>query len=225
MNCIVIENDLAQQNKMLEFIEKTESLNLVQSYTNSLSAIQDLPNRDIDVIFLSAEMPGMNGIEFLEEYKLSEKTKVILTATNSEYAIKAFDNGVIDYLLYPITFPRFLKAVNRVVQLTKDNSSSKEYFFIKMGKVRVRIMFNDILWIKSASEYIVIHTLQGRYMIYSSMSDILDRLPKGFVRVHRSNIVSINKIEKIHLDSIEINGQLIKISKGYKNELEEVIGS
>ena len=220
MNCIVIESNLSQKELILNFIEETDSLILIGSFDCSIDAIRALSALDVDIVFLDMEMPGMNGLEFLEVYELPEKTKVILTASSSKYALEAFNKGVTDYLLKPISYPRFVKAVNRVVQLNKVFSSPKSYLFIKTGKVKVRVLFDDILWIKSASEYVVIHTLKGKYMVYSSMREILARLPDSFIRVHRSNIVSLSRIEKIHNDAIEINGQLIKVSKSYKDDLE-----
>ena len=224
MNCILIEGNLSQKELIINFIEETDSLILIGSFDCSIDAIRALSALDVDVVFLDVEMPGMNGLEFLEVYELPKKTKVILTASSSKYALDAFNKGLTDYLLKPISYPRFMKAVNRVVQFNKVFSSPKNYLFIKTGKVKVRVLFDDILWIKSASEYVLIHTLKGKYMVYSSMREILARLPDSFIRVHRSNIVSLSKIEKIHNDAIEINGQLIKVSKSYKNELEERIG-
>jgi DNA-binding LytR/AlgR family response regulator len=224
MNCIVIEDDLLQLELLLNYIDKTESLNLIGSFSCSIDAIKALPNLDLDIVFLDVEMPGMSGIDLLDEYEFPQKTKVILTTSSGSYALKAFDKGVTDYLLKPMTYPRFIKAVNRVVQLKKRLLPSKEYLFVKIGKVRKKVLFDDILWIKSASEYVIIHTLKGNYMVYSSMNDILARLPDSFIRVHRSNIVSISKIEKIHNDVVEINNELIKVSKSYKNDLENRIG-
>lgn len=224
MNCVLIEDDLLQQELLLNYIGETEALNLVGCFTDVISAIKELPNLEVGIIFLDVEMPGMSGMDFLECYKLSEKTKVILTTASSRYAMEAFEKGVIDYLLKPITYPRFLKAVNRVLKLEKRTFPAKDYLFIKSGKIRVKVIFDDILWIKSASEYIVIHTLKGRYMVYSSMNAILMRLSNDFIRVHRSSIVSLSKIEKIHNNAIEINGKLIKISKSYKDDLENRIG-
>jgi len=220
-----VEDDLLHQELILRYIDETESLTLVGSFSCSIDVIKALPNLDVDIVFLDVEMPGMSGIEFLEVYNLPKKTKVILTTSNSKYALEAFDKGIVDFLLKPISYPRFIKAVNRVLQLEKRLLSSKNHLFIKTGKIRVKIMFDHILWIKSESEYVVIHTLKGKYMVYSSMNGILARLSENFIRVHRSNIVSLNKIEKIHNDAVEIDGKLIKVSKSYKDDLESRIGA
>jgi DNA-binding LytR/AlgR family response regulator len=220
MKCIVIEDDIVQQELILNLINETDSLNFIRSYESSISAIKDLSNIDVDIIFLDVEMPGMSGIEFLEQFKLPEQTKVILTTSNKEYAIQAFDNGVTDYLLKPISYPRFLKAVNKVINQSKNTSSSKDFLFIKSNGAQVKLKFDDILWLQSASEYIMIYTTKGKHMVYSSMDSILEKLSNNFVRVHRSNIISLDKIEKIHNNIIEIDGQLIKVSKGYKDNLK-----
>jgi len=215
--CIIIEDDLVQQRIIENHIKCTKSLILIKSYESSIDAVNDLLYLDVDIIFLDIELPGMDGLEFLEKFKLGVKTKVILTTSNKDYALQAYDFGVVDYLLKPISYSRFLKAVNKIVIQSKNNLTNKEYLFIKSNGVTVKIDFRDILWIQSASEYVKIYTTKGKHMIYSSMNSILERLPSNFVRVHRSNIVAINKIEKIHNDIIEIDNEHIKISKGYKS--------
>jgi DNA-binding LytR/AlgR family response regulator len=222
MRCIVIEDDLVQQQLICNYINETTTLTLIASYTNSISAIKELPKDDPEIIFLDVEMPGMSGIEFLENF--NPQAQIILTTSKKEYALQAFENDVADYLLKPISYPRFLKAVNKVITQSIKPNSEKNFLFIKANGAQIKLKFNDILWIQSASEYILIYTLNGKHIVYSSMNAILEKLPKNFIRVHRSNIVSLNKIEKIHNNIIEMNGQLIRVSKSYKNGLEKKLG-
>lgn len=222
MRCIVIEDDLVQQQLILNHINETETLTLVGCYTNSIDAIKELPVDNPELIFLDVEMPGMSGIEFLE--KFNPKAQIILTTSKKKYALQAYDNDVTDYLLKPISYPRFLKAVNKAIKHSEKSNPEKDFLFIKSNGAKNKIMYNDILWIQSASEYIIIYTTKGKYMVYSSMNSILERLPHYFIRVHRSNIVSLNKIEKIHGNIIEIDGQFIKVSRGYKNSLKAKLG-
>jgi DNA-binding LytR/AlgR family response regulator len=222
MRCILIEDDIVQQQLIRNYINETTTLTLIACYTNSISAIKELPKDDPEIIFLDVEMPGMSGIEFLENF--NPQAQIILTTSKKEYALQAFENDVADYLLKPISYPRFLKAVNKVIKQSKKSTLEKDFLFIKANGVQVKLKFNDILWIQSASEYIIIYAINGKYMVYSSMNSILERLPQNFIRVHRSNIVSLNKVEKIHKNIIEINGQFIKVSKKYRASLEDKLG-
>lgn len=223
MYCFVIEDDLVQKQLLINHIHETESLDFVKSYNDPISAAKDLQQIDSGIIFLDIETPEMSGLEFIENYSLPSKANIIITTSDRNYTVKAFDNSVSDFLLKPISYARFLKAVNRVLKQNITQTPAKDYLFIKSGRVRIKIMFNDILWIKSASEYIIIYTTKSKYVVYSSMSSILKRLPNSFIRVHRSNIVSLDKIDRIHRDFIEIGNQIIKVSKRYKNSLKAKI--
>jgi DNA-binding LytR/AlgR family response regulator len=222
MRCIVVEDDLVQQQLICNYINETTTLTLIACYTNSISAIKELPKDDPEIIFLDVEMPGMSGIEFLENF--NPQAQIILTTSKKEYALQAFDNDVADYLLKPISYPRFLKAVNKLIKQSKKLTLEKDFLFIKANGTQVKLKFNDILWVQSASEYIIIYTLNGKHMVYSSMNAILERLPQDFIRVHRSSIVSLNKIEKTHNNIIEMDGQFIRVSKKYRASLEEMMG-
>ena len=189
MNCLVIEDNIVQEQLLVNHINDTNSLNLLGSYPDCKSALKKMANSDIDILFLDVEMPHMNGLEFLEQCDLNEKTHVILTTANPKYALQAFDRGVTDFLLKPITYNRFTKAIDRVIKDVKKIYSKKEFMFIKSRGAFIKLLFQDISWIQSSSEYVVIHTQQKKYMVYSSMASILDKLPSTFVRVHRSNIV------------------------------------
>jgi len=219
MNCIVIEDNLVQEQLINSHINETSSLQLLGSYPDCSSAIRTMNNFKVDILFLDIEMPGENGLEFLEHYKLDEDTQVILTTTNSKYAIRAFEAGVTDYLMKPISYQRFSKSINKVIERNKISSFKKDFMFIKSKGLFIKLMFQDIVWIKSSFEYVIIYTLDNKYMVYSSMAQILKKLPNSFVRVHRSNIVSLNRIDKIDGNVLEVNGEMVKVSKMYKNDL------
>ena len=219
MNCIVIEDNLVQEQLINSHINETSSLQLLGSFPNCASAIRTMNNFKVDILFLDIEMPGENGLEFLENYKLDEDTQVILTTTNSKYAIRAFEAGVTDYLMKPISYQRFSKSIKKVIDRNKISSFKKDFMFIKSKGLFIKLMFQDIVWIKSSFEYIIIYTFDNKYMVYSSMSQILKKLPNSFIRVHRSNIVSLNKIDKIDRNVLEVDGQIVKVSKMYKNDL------
>ncbi len=221
MNCIVIEDDKVQQKIIINLISRVDSLLLVGVYGDSESASKEISKMNVELIFLDVEMPGMTGIEFLEQIELPESTKVIMTTSNKKYALDAYENDVIDYLLKPISFSRFSKSMSKLLK-PKTSSIDNNFLFVRANGASVKLFFDDILWIKSASEYIVIYTTKGKHMVYSTMSSILEKLPEQFLRVHRSHIVSVNKIEKILPKHIEIGGQIIRIGKSYAAELEKI---
>lgn len=215
MNCIVIDDDLVQQHLISEFINKTEGVNLIHVYSNVSEVIGELD--DIDLLFLDVEMPGMSGIEFLEKY--NPKSNVILITSKRVYALDGFDNDVVDFLLKPISYQRFLKSINKIEKLKPEIDS----MYVKSNGAIVKIKFNEINWIQSASEYVVIHIGSKRYMVYSSMEKILNKLPENFIRVHRSNIVNSSKVDSVKGFVVKIEGQEVKISKTYKQQLMSIL--
>ncbi|PCI96377.1 MAG: hypothetical protein COB15_10440 [Flavobacteriales bacterium] len=224
MNCIVIEDNIVQEQLIVSHINETRTLNLLGSYPNCESAIIKMNTSKVDILFLDIEVPGMNGLEFLEKYNLQKDTHVIITTAKSKYAIKAFDNGVTDYLLKPISYNRFTKAIKKVIGKSIIESIKKDFMFIKSKGSFIKLLFQDIVWIRSSCEYVIIYTINKKYMIYSSMNKIMEKLPSSFIRIHRSNIVSIDKIDRIDGDSLELDGQMVKISKTYKNDLMSKLG-
>lgn len=224
MNCIIIEDNKVQEQLLASHIEDIGELELLGSYSECKSAIKKLTNSDVDILFLDVEIPNMNGLEFLEKCNLKENTYVILTTANPKYAIEAFDSGVTDFLLKPISYTRFSKAISKVKNQIKMNNSKKDFMFIKSRGSYVKLLYKDILWIQSSSEYVIIYTSSKKYMVYSSMAAILEKLPSTFIRVHRSNIVSVDKIDKLDGNILEVSGQSVKISKMYKESLMTKLG-
>ena len=220
MNCVIIEDNKVQQHIISEFVKTTEGLNLIGVYESVIDIMKKLNNLlDVDVLFLDVELPMMTGIEFLEKFKPS--VDVILITSNESYAVDAFNNDVVDYLVKPINYPRFLYAVNKLKVLQEN----KDSIFIKSNGVVVKLILDGVLWIKSANEYLIIYTDVKKYMVYSSMSDFLEKLPNNFTQVHRSHIVNFNKIETYSNNLLKINDHLIKVSKTYvKKVLEKMKG-
>ena len=224
MNCVIIEDDKTQAQLITRHINDTNSLKLISSYPDCMSAMKNLKKLDIDILFLDVEMPHIGGLEFLEACNLQDKTHVIITTSNTKYILKAFNIGVTDFLLKPISYDRFNNAINKVIGQLKTRALKKDYMFIKHKGSFVKLMFRDIFWIQSLSEYVVIYTEGNKYMIYSSMRSILEKLPSEFIRIHRSNIISIDKIDKVDSNVAVVNGQLVKIGKKYKDVLMSRLG-
>lgn len=226
MNCIIIDDDPLQRHLLSQYIGQVEHLELLSEFDTATKSINFLAKNHVNLIFLDVELPEMNGVEFLEQFK--PQSEIILMSGAEKYAINGFNLEVSDYLLKPITFARFSRSVNKVLaRYTDDNHShdvNSDYLFIKDKGVYHKVLFTDIIYIQSSSEYVMIHTKAKRIMLYSSMDGILKKLPANFMRVHRSYIVNLNSIERVNGNTVEINNQSINISKTYHEVLMNSLG-
>lgn len=222
MNCIVIDDDSLSRRVIEEFVKRTDSLTLNYSFETAVEAVNILANRDeeIDLIFLDIEMPEMNGIDFLNSLK--NLPQVIIVSSKEKYALEAFDYDVTDYLLKPISYGRFYKAVSKAKDIFENKlDKDEEEIFIKKNSALVKLKYNDIIWIEALENYVVVNTYNDKYTIHFTMKAIEAQMPQNtFKRVHRSYIVNAKKIERIEDNSIvvKINDGLktIPIGKAYK---------
>jgi len=226
MNCIIIDDDSLVRKIVEDFVSKTESLNLIHSLSNPLKAIDVLnANESIDLIFLDIEMPEMTGIDFLNS--LSVLPQVIIISSKEQYAIKAFDYDVTDYLLKPFDYSRFIRAVNKALSRQEKSRmhAKNDEIFIKHNSSLIKLKYADIMWIEAMENYVVINTFNERYMIHLTMRAIEEKLPsKQFMRVHRSYIINLNNIHSIGDNMVIIKTNLkasndIPIGKLYKEKL------
>jgi len=215
MNCIIIDDEKLSRRVLEEFINKTEGLVLKQSFSDAVEAINYLRNEeDTDLIFLDIELPEMNGIEFLNTIK--SQPQVIIVSGKGKYALNAFEYDVTDYLLKPVTYTRFFKAVSKAgerYERNKTNSSSKDEIFIKKNSTLVRLKYDAILWVEALENYVIFNTFNEKFTIHFTMKAIEQKLPTSkFTRVHRSFIVNTSSI-----DVIEDNAVLIRTDSGLKS--------
>jgi len=232
MNCIIIDDDKLSTKIIEEFVEKTDDLNLGGSFDNAVSAINFLSKPDtnpVHLIFLDIEMPEMSGIDFLKS--LDELPQIIVYSSQEKYAFETYEYDVTDYLLKPVQYGRFIKAVNRARERfeTKDTvvRESTE-IFIKNNSSLVRVKYDDILWIEALENYVVLNTFKDKYTIHFTMKAISERMPaEQFIRVHRSFIVNLSKIKVIEDNSVVIRyeggSKIIPIGKSYKDKLMDDI--
>jgi DNA-binding LytR/AlgR family response regulator len=226
MNCIIIDDDKLSRRVIEEYIKKTDGLELVGSYTNAIDAINTI-SKDINIqlVFLDIEMPEMNGIDFLNSMKAT--LQIIIISSKEKYALEAFDYDVTDYLLKPITYSRFFKAVTKSFKRqsqVKPEAEDKGEIFIKKGSSLVRIKFDDILWVEALENYVILNTIQERMTIHFTMKAIEEKLPPGtFARIHRSFIVNMKKISVIQDNFVELVSNSVKknirIGKSYRERL------
>jgi DNA-binding LytR/AlgR family response regulator len=231
LNCIVIDDDKLSRKVLEEFVARTDFLNLTHSLSNAIEAINLFNEKaDIDLIFLDIEMPEMSGIEFLGS--LDEAPEVIIVSSKEKYALESYEYDVTDYLLKPVSYGRFFKAADKVRHklLQKDSIENKgnEEIFIKKNSSLVKLKFDEILWIEAMENYVVIHTFDDKFTIHFTMKAIGEKLPpKEFIRVHRSFIINLKKVDLIEDNTIIMKtssgSKLIPIGKSYKDNLMDDI--
>lgn len=228
MNCIIIDDDKLSTRIIADFVEKTDELNLIGTYASAVDGINYLNGKnaeEIDILFLDIEMPEMTGIDLLKT--LHVLPQVIIYSSQEKYALESYEYNVTDYLLKPVTYPRFLKAINKVKEKNEkreDVTKSSTEIFIKNNSSLVRVKYDDILWIEALENYVVVNSFKEKYTIHFTMKAISDKMPSDqFVRVHRSFIVNIGKIKVIEDNSVVIKtdtgSKVIPIGKSYKEKL------
>ena len=224
MNCIIIDDDLMSRRIIEEFVNRTDQLRLVNSYENAVDAINAFGgDEDIDLIFLDIEMPEMSGIDFLET--LTNPPQIIIISSKDKYALDAFNYDVTDYLLKPISYSRFFKAVNKANLRFKNKIENKEEeIFIKKNSALVRLKYDDILWVEALENYVIFVTFNDKYTIHFTMKAIEQKLPSTkFSRIHRSYIVNIKSISLIEDNTVIIKtsegSKSLPIGKSYKDKL------
>lgn len=217
INCIIVEDEPLAQKKLEGFILKTGFLSLQKSFNNAIEAISFIKSDPSLLVFLDIEMKDLNGFQMLES--LSEKPKVIITTAYEKYAIKGFDLQVIDYLLKPITFERFLKACNKVLDELNQPQVDKEKIFIKTEHRLEGIFLDSILYIEGMRDYRKIVLNDKKIMTLQTFKELQKILPaRDFCRVHNSYIVAVNKIEKVERNRIKIGDKVIPVSDSFNKD-------
>ncbi len=227
MNCIIIDDDKVSRMIIEKYISKTEFLNFKAAFDNAIEAINYFNiDSDIDLIFLDIEMPEMSGVEFIQNLK--KLPRVIIVSAKEKYALQAIEYDVTDYLLKPVTYARFFKAVQKAYEKYKEETASKattEGIFIKSSTASfIRLLYNDIYWIEALENYVVVNTFDDKYTIHFTMKSLLEKLPLDiFKRIHRSFIVNVNKITIIEDNSIimktKLGNKSLPIAKSYRDDL------
>ena len=226
MNCMILDDDGLSRRILEEFINKTEGLILKYSCSDPVECINLLKKDDsIELIFLDIEMPEMSGIDFMDS--MLQQPQVIIFSSKGKYAVDSYNYDVTDYLLKPVSYKRFLQAIEKVNSRTKQNQTNIEggdELFIKKNSTLVRLKYDDILWVEALENYVIFNTFKEKYTIHFTMKAIEQKLPvKKFTRVHRSFIVNTSRIDVIEDNSVIIRTEeapkSIPIGKSYKEKL------
>ena len=227
INCIIVEDEPLAVKILTDYIVQVPFLELQKSFKDAILATEYLRDNKTDLIFLDIHLPKLKGMAFLKT--LTNPPAVIITTAYHQYAVEGFDLNVTDYLLKPIEFERFLIAVNKVKisQPEKlhntENQLAKDYLFLNVQKKKVKILFSDILYIESQREYIKIVTTKAAYISKMSTNEIEELLPPHlFKRIHRSFIISVNRIDSYTAETVEINGQSIPVGRGYRDNIDNL---
>ncbi|TAL64004.1 MAG: response regulator transcription factor [Bacteroidetes bacterium] len=226
MNCIIVDDDKLSCKLLEGFVSKSSSLALIGSFNDSVAARNILTKRhDIDLIFLDIEMPDLNGFDFIGS--LDFPPNIIIVSSAEEYAVKAFDFNVVDYLLKPVQYGRFCKAVDKTIRYfsrKEVSNSGDEEIFIKKGSSLVKLKLRDIIYIEALENYVTLITCEDKFTIHFTMKAIENHLPSGvFIRVHRSFIINKSMIQSIKENSLDLNvgGSLkvIPVGKSFRDSL------
>ena len=232
LKCVIIDDEPLARECIANYVDEVDFLQCIGMGSNPLELTQLLDVHEVDLIFLDIQMPVMNGIDFLK--MAQHPPMVIITTAYPSFALEGFQLDVLDYLVKPITFNRFFKAVNKAKDyqqlvihsaVAADRTAIKpaeDYFFIKCDYKYERIYFDDILYIQGLQNYVTIYTRKGKYITLLSLKSVEENLDRqSFIRVHKSYIVSIPKIEAIENNEIIIQSSRIPISRNYRETVIE----
>lgn len=236
ISCLIIEDEPLARNLMTEYVTKVPYLRLIQACSNPIAALEILRSQPVDLLFLDIQMPELTGISLLKT--LRKKPYVILTTAYSQYALEGYELDVVDYLLKPITFERFLKAVDKVNQRTNavvtpvvakveaPAVASPSYVFVKDGTKLVKVFFDDILFVEGMKDYVTIHTTNQKITTLQRLKVLEEQLPADkFFRVHHSFIVAIHAVDTVHKGEVTIGKKQIPISESYRKAFRDFIES
>ncbi|PKD16407.1 two-component system response regulator [Salegentibacter salinarum] len=223
LRCVIIDDEPLAVNVIKNHLSQIKDVKIEVSFNNAVEALEFLRDNPTDVIFLDIDMPVLDGFSFLNS--LEKKPAVIITTAHQEYAVRGYELDVLDYLVKPISFPRFLKAIDKIKRLQFNQSSEKEHLFVKVDKKKMKkIYLDDILVVESLKDYIKIITRSGKHIVHQTLSSFTDSLPKNkFLRIHRSYTIAIEKVDAVEGNSVEINGSLYVIGRSYLTEVKAKI--
>ena len=231
MNCIIVDDDLVWCKLLEEYVGKSPSLTLIGSYSDSVSARNVLMSRrDIELIFLDIEMPEMDGFDFLSS--LENPPHIIFVSGSEEHAYNAYNHNGVDYLLKPISYARFCRAVEKIMKYYSGRSmpvgAGEEEIFIKKASTLVRLKLKEILYVEALENYVSVITKDEKYTIHFTMRAIEQQLPAGlFVRIHRSYMVNKSMIRSISENSLTIyvgnTPKALPVGKSYRDSIMNYI--
>jgi DNA-binding LytR/AlgR family response regulator len=226
MRCVIVDDESGALEILTQYINRTPQLELDASFRDSLEALSYLARHDVDLVFLDIDMPNLDGMQ-LAELVRNKDMQVIFCTAYSEYAVESYEKEAVDYLLKPIAYERFLKAVDKALKLSKKISpkhhsgipSAPEHLFIKSGSRIHQLNVNELLYLEKQGHYIVFHTPIEQLLSRMNMADLLRALPADdFIRIHRSYVIALDKIDTIEKHTVVIRNKRIPIGDSFRVE-------
>lgn len=233
MKCLIIDDEPLARVLLEKYINRVEGLSLVKSFPNAVEAFSFLQHTPVDLLLLDIQMPQITGLELISTLK--QKPRVIFTTAYRDFAYEAYDLDAVDYLLKPISFDRFLRSISKVYQLSQPpakvpeqpetlNAHNSAYIYLKDGRTMVKVLLHDIIYIESLRDYIRVKTTGKPVVSYQKIGHMENKLPaKQFLRVHRSYIISLEKVTSYTTNYVRLNEFEIPIGRLYKNEALKVL--
>jgi len=224
ITCIIIDDEPLARKGLKEYVTDVDFLNLIGEFDNPLKAAELISRGEVQLLFLDIQMPKITGLDFFKT--LQNAPPVIFTTAYPQYALEGFEVNALDYLVKPVSFDRFFKAVLKAKEFyevrdtNRKETESSDYFFIKADNKLVKILFDEVLYVEALQNYVTIHTAARKYMTYLTFKSVEDYLPNDkFLKVHKSYIVAASKIDSIEGNDIRIGQQHIPISRNQKDEV------
>jgi len=230
LKCIAIDDEPLALELLADNISKVPFLQLIDAYNNSLEALKTLQDHPVDLVFLDIQMPGLTGLQFIQS--LTQKPMFILVTAYEKFALEGFNLNVVDYLVKPVPFDRFLKACNKAYELYNlrnkpAEAKTSDYFFVNVDYSLLKVVFADVLWIEGSKDYVKIRLKSSTKPVVTriSMKTLEEQLPASqFIRIHKSYIVSKDSITSIKKNSLLVGSMELPVSDNYKNNLTLLIG-
>lgn len=230
IRCIVVDDEPLARKGMLEYIDHVDFLNVVGVFENAQQVYAMLNEVETDLIFLDIEMPKVSGIDFLRSVK--HAPMVIITTAYQEYAVESYELDVVDYLVKPVSLPRFLKAVNKAKDLFRSQraaagesvAENKDHFFVKENGRFIKVLYRDVLFAEALQNYVAIHLQDRKLITYITMAILEKQFPSSeFMRIHKSFIVSLSRIESMEGNMVNIGKASVPVSRNIKAELMQKV--
>lgn len=229
LKCVIIDDEPLAVNIIKNYLSQIKGISIEACFSNAIDSLEYIRTHELDLLFLDINMPILDGFNFLKS--LNEKPMVIITTAHDQYAVQGYELDVLDYLVKPISFPRFVTAVNKALSRKAPGKPKeqvlpeKEHLFVKIDKKKMKkIYLDEIRVIESLKDYIKIITTSNKYIVHQTLSSFTDELPKEkFLRIHRSYTISVDKVETLEGNSIEIAGIRYTIGRSYLNDVKDTI--
>lgn len=237
LRCLIVDDEPLALDILENYIQRLDNLELVARCENAIEAFNQIQSSKVDLLFLDIQMPKLTGIDFLKS--VQNPPKVIFTTAYRDYALEGYELNVLDYLLKPISFERFLRSINKVLaqsngqhltptetpNLTISSEQNESYVYVKADKKMVKIRLKEVIYIESLKDYVRIKMAEKEVVTYQKISYLEEKLPEElFLRIHRSFIIALDKVDSFSATLVEVNGQELPIGRNYKNQTLKVLG-